>query len=75
MSVIIDEPASDRLLKESAAIDKEPVINAAIIFNMHKNMFIKIPAAPESMPYLLRFAADSVSDGFLMKSLIKSDVN
>ena len=49
--VIIDEPASDRLLNESAIIEIEPLIIPAISFVANKNILKNIPIAPQRVPY------------------------
>ena len=51
---IMDEPASERLLKASAVTATEPLIIPANNFPKNSSIFRNIPVAPHRTPYLRR---------------------
>ena len=54
--VMIDEPASDRLLNASAVIEIAPLSIPAKSLPAKSMRFKNIPTIPHSMPYLFRFS-------------------
>ena len=54
MSVIMEEPASERLLKASAVMAMELLRIPAIHFPRKRSRFRPIPTAPQSVPYAWR---------------------
>ena len=56
MSVITDEPASDRLLKASATTAMESLSSPAASFNANSSILSATPSAPAAVPQASRDA-------------------
>ena len=54
ISVMMDEPASDRLLKASANMEIAPDKSPAVSFPAKRQRLSTIPTMPESWPYCSR---------------------
>lgn len=64
--VMIDEPASDRLLNASAVIEIAPLSIPAKSLPAKSMRFKNIPTIPHSMPYLFRFQCLFLSLAFTL---------
>ena len=58
INVMIEEPASDRLLNASAVIAIEPLTVPAIHLPKKSRIFSPIPTAPLKMPYACRTSGE-----------------
>ena len=67
--VMIDEPASDRLLNASAVIEIAPLNIPAKSLPAKSMRFKNIPTIPHSMPYLFRFSMSVSVSGIYFTSI------
>ena len=70
-SVMMDEPASDRLLKASAVMAMEPDKSPANSLPQKSRTLRKMPSRLHSVPYFSRTAGEAVSSLFGIRRLTR----
>ena len=73
MSVITDEPASDRLLKASATTAMEPLRTPAMSLSENKSILSATPSAPAAVPQASRDAGSPLLSYALIRRASHND--